>query len=113
MRAESKNRGAYKLGWKSVFLVMAFFFLMVGCRSRQAAGAPSIEFKKVPPASDGGPTQMEEIEGRVIGGRPEQKIVLFARSEVWWVQPLASKPKTDIEADGSWKNRIHLGTEYA
>jgi hypothetical protein len=29
------------------------------------------------------------------------------------VQPLATEPFTTIEPDSTWKNRIHLGTEYA
>jgi len=32
---------------------------------------------------------------------------------VWWVQPFRSRPFTEIERDASWKNSIHLGTEYA
>ena len=36
----------------------------------------------------------------------------FADSR-WWVQPFAYSPRTEIEEDGSWKAKIHLGTEYA
>ncbi|WP_158787161.1 hypothetical protein [Granulicella sp. L46] len=36
----------------------------------------------------------------------------FADSR-WWVQPFESAPRTEIADDGSWKARIHLGTEYA
>ena len=39
--------------------------------------------------------------------------MLFARSGVWWVQPLTVEPFTKVEPDSTWKNRIHLGTEYA
>ena len=39
--------------------------------------------------------------------------MLFAKAGVWWVQPLTAEPLTSIEADSTWKNKIHLGTEYA
>jgi hypothetical protein len=32
---------------------------------------------------------------------------------MWWVQPLAAKPFTDIAPDSTWKSTTHLGTEYA
>ena len=53
------------------------------------------------------------IEGRVIGARPEQQIVLFARSGAWYVQPLANEPFTQIQSDSKWRSSTHLGTEYA
>jgi PAS domain S-box-containing protein len=49
----------------------------------------------------------------VIGARPAQQIVLYARSGAWWVQPLADRPFTKIQPDSSWKNSTHPGTEYA
>ncbi|MBS1826609.1 MAG: glycoside hydrolase family 16 protein [Acidobacteria bacterium] len=56
---------------------------------------------------------MEEVAGKVRGASKGQRVVLFARSGIWWVQPKFREPFTAIEADGSWKSRIHLGTEYA
>jgi hypothetical protein len=54
------------------------------------------------------------IEGKVVGGHPGQRIVLFAKaSNVWWVQPLDVEPFTRIEQDSSWKSATHLGSEYA
>src|SRR5262249_51650480 len=45
---------------------------------------------------------------------PGETLVLYARSEgVWWIQPFVKKPFTEIQPDSSWKNSIHLGTEYA
>jgi hypothetical protein len=74
---------------------------------------PGIEFSTVPPADHGGPDKLGPIAGRVKGARPNQRIVLFARSGSWWVQPFRSKPFTTIEKDSTWKSTIHLGTEYA
>jgi hypothetical protein len=65
---------------------------------------------------------MEAIEGRVTGAQPGQRIVLFARSGKWWVQPFASQPFTTIERgaagkganDGAtWKSSTHPGSAYA
>lgn len=84
----------------------------ISCRSDTAA--PSIEFTTVPKSDAGGPAELAPIAGRVTGARPNQRIVLFARSdEGWWVQPFRSRPFTDIERDATWKNSIHLGQEYA
>jgi formate hydrogenlyase transcriptional activator len=49
----------------------------------------------------------------VIGARPAQQIVLYARSGAWWVQPLADQPYTKLQPDSTWKNSTHPGTEYA
>jgi hypothetical protein len=53
------------------------------------------------------------ISGRVVGARRNQQIVLFAKSGVWWVQPLTVAPFTALQSDSTWKNTTHLGTEYA
>ena len=49
----------------------------------------------------------------MIGAGPGHQVVLYAKSGVWWVQPLTVDPFTTIEANSTWENRIHLGTEYA
>jgi hypothetical protein len=84
-----------------------------GCRSRQAPVRPSIEFTRLPPSGEGSPDVLDAIEGRVTGARPGQRVVLFARSGVWWVQPLAARPFTAIEPDSKWKNSTHPGSAYA
>jgi hypothetical protein len=83
------------------------------CRSGQSNIRPVIEFTKLPEAGEGGPDKLDTIEGKVSGAHPGQQIVLFARSEVWWVQPIANDPFTSLQADSTWKNWTHLGTEYA
>ena len=47
------------------------------------------------------------------GAAPGHRIVLYARSGHWWVQPLTVQPFTSVRPDGSWENTTHLGTEYA
>lgn len=87
--------------------------LLGGCRLQQNDSLPSIEFSSVPRAEKGGTPKKETIEGRVAGARPAQRIVLFARSGAWYVQPFADQQFTKIQPDATWKNSTHLGTEYA
>jgi signal transduction histidine kinase len=84
-----------------------------GCSRRQTDAGPSIQFIKIPQAEQGGRPVLEAIEGSVNGARPGQRIVLYARSGAWYVQPWADQPFTDIQPDSKWKNSTHLGTDYA
>jgi hypothetical protein len=94
-------------------LLLFVCILLSGCRSRQDGPGPSIEFTRVPPAAEGGPDKLDIIEGRVVGAHPGQRVVLYARSGTWWVQPLVVEPFTTIQPDSKWTNTTHLGTEYA
>lgn len=87
--------------------------LLNGCAHRQSAVKPSIEFSTIPQAEEGGPDKRAPIAGRVIGARPGQQIVLFAKAGNWWVQPTTDEPFTVIQPDSKWTNSTHLGTEYA
>jgi hypothetical protein len=89
------------------------FTMAGGCRALPERVEPSIEFTTVPEAGAGGSERRALITGRVKGARAGQQIVLFTKSGVWWVQPLTVQPFTPIETDSTWKNSIHLGTEYA
>lgn len=88
-------------------------FLLTGCTTRSAANKPSIEFSVIPPAAEGGPDDLAPIAGRVTGARAGQRIVLFAKAGIWWVQPTTVDPFTSVQADSTWANSIHLGSEYA
>jgi hypothetical protein len=102
--------------WSAWLLRLAVAGLSAGCgMGGPGAVAPSIEFTTVPAAAEGGPDKLAPIMGRVNGARPGQKIVLYAKSGVgvWWVQPLTVQPFTEIAADSTWKNTVHLGVEYA
>jgi hypothetical protein len=83
------------------------------CRSTHADNGPSIEFTRVPPAGDGTPEKLEPIAGRVKGARPSDRIVLFALSGLWWVQPEVAQPFTTIHADSQWTSSTHPGSAYA
>ena len=62
---------------------------------------------------EGGTQRLAVIEGRVIGARPGQQIVLYAKSGAWYIQPFTDQPFTKIREDSTWNNSTHLGTEYA
>jgi len=87
--------------------------LATGCSRPDRAIPPSIEFTRLPPAGEGSPEITFPIQGRVKGALKGQKIVLFARDGVWWVQPLVEKPFTAIERDSTWKSSTHPGNAYA
>lgn len=87
--------------------------LLAACFAGPSNPKPAIEFTIVPPADNGGPDKLAPVAGRVRGARPNQRVVLFARSGAWWLQPFRSRPFTTIERDLTWKSTIHLGTEYA
>jgi hypothetical protein len=94
-------------------LALVVCTLTAGCGAPPRAAAPSIQFSKVPQAGQGGSQRLVTIEGRAAGALPGQRIVLFARSGGWWVQPFAKEPFTTIQPDATWRNSTHLGTEYA
>jgi hypothetical protein len=86
----------------------------IGCRSPHAQTAPSIEFTSLPPAGEGSSYLLRPIAGRVTGASPNQRVVLFARAGVWWLQPLGvDHPFTTIQGDSTWNNSTHPGTAYA
>jgi hypothetical protein len=92
---------------------MIVCILISGCRSQDRVPKPSVQITRLPPAAAGGPDRMDSIEGRVIGAKPGQQIILYAKNGIWWVQPFFNQPLTAIQSDSTWKSSIHLGTDYA
>ena len=92
-----------------VVLCLVFY----GCRKSNGMPAPVIEFTLIPEAQEGGPEATTPIAGRVEGALPGDRIVLFAKSGQWWVQPFTANPFTPIEGDSTWHNSTHFGFEYA
>ena len=95
------------------FLVLAAGLLLAGCAGQRDHTGPAIQLTKIPPADRGGPDTLDVIEGRVSGAQRGQRIVVFSKSGVWWVQPEFRQPFTEIRADSTWTTPTHLGTEYA
>jgi hypothetical protein len=104
--------------WKTRILavILAVIFcavlsiLQIGCHSN---AHPTIEFSKIPPAAQGGREKVDTIGGHVSGARSGQKIVVYARSGPWWVQPWPDQALIPIQFGGSWSTSTHLGFEYA
>jgi hypothetical protein len=94
-------------------LVLPCLSLLAGCHSQLSVPEPSIEFTRIPPATESGADKLDVIEGRVIGGNPKLKLVLYAKNGKWWVQPIRNEPYTSIRPDATWTNFTHVGTEYA
>ena len=98
--------------WRIPLLALAAL-LTAACHLTTNEASPSIEFTKIPVSSRGGPHKLDVLAGRVSGARNGQRIVLYARSGIWWVQPFSAKPFTSIRRDSHWESPTHLGTEYA
>ena len=90
-----------------------FACILPACRSTKPPQSPTIELSKIPPAAQGGRERVDTISGRVTGAHPGQRIVVYARSGPWWVQPWPDKPFIPIQADSTWSTETHLGFEYA
>jgi hypothetical protein len=86
---------------------------VTGCSRESRKDEPSVQFTTIPPAAVGGSERVAPIGGRATGIRPGQRIVIYTKSGVWWVQPLTSEPFTTVGPNGTWENTIHLGMEYA
>jgi hypothetical protein len=93
--------------------VLLLVALLGGCRSQNSSHAPAIEFTRIPPAAQGGRERTDVISGRVAGEHPGQRIVVYARSGPWWVQPWPERPFISIQPDHTWSTPTHLGFEYA
>jgi len=87
--------------------------LCQACRRNDRGNAPSITFTRIPQADPAGSVRNDIIEGRVTGASPGQKIVLYAKTGKWWVQPLIDQPITELRPNFKWTNATHLGTHYA
>lgn len=106
------NKGGRTLVLLSIVILIPLLSLLSGCRATSSV-VPSIAFTRVPVAEEGGPDKLDTIEGKISGVQRGDKLVLFARSGLWWVQPLDTQPFTEIKADTTFSASTHLGTEYA
>jgi hypothetical protein len=94
-------------------LACALAYGAYGCDKRELPVQPAVEFTVVPEAAAGGSERKARVAGRATGAGPGHQIVLYTKSDVWWVQPLAAQPFTAVQANSTWESSIHLGTEYA
>src|ERR1022692_1389699 len=80
-------------------------------------GQPKIEIKKVAPYKpDGGTGIVGNISGTVSvihADKCQCKVVLYAQTNMWYVQPYDTSADTDIDGKGNWTSQTHGGTTYA
>lgn len=97
---------------KKMLSAISFLIVLTGIASAWAE--VTIDWTRVPSAGAGSESQ-GDIAGVVRGlANPEKyKIILYAHTDWWYVQPLGDAPYTDIGNDGRWSNWTHLGHRYA
>jgi hypothetical protein len=93
--------------------IIAGASLLTGCTKPADPPAPSVAFTRIPLFSEGDPGKLDPIEGRASGAQPGDRIVLYAKSGDWWIQPLAAEPFTELHGGSVWKNQTHPGLAYA
>lgn len=77
------------------------------------AARANITITKVPPRGAGS-NSWGHISGRVMGVDPgSYRVVVYAGTDHWYVQPWRNAPFTKIKSDGRWRTGTHLGWEYA
>jgi exo-beta-1,3-glucanase (GH17 family) len=64
-----------------------------------------------------GPARLQKISGRVYGINPREvgsyRVVIYAWTDQWYVQPFVNQPLTSIGSNLTWSNKTHLGNLYA
>jgi hypothetical protein len=74
---------------------------------------PTIAITQVP-AKGAGETEVQTIAGTVGGVKIKDcKVVIFAYTNTWYVQPYIDSSDTSINEDNTWRNDTHLGSKYA
>ena len=74
---------------------------------------PSIQITEIP-SKGAGPDEVQTIAGKVSGVKGiDCKVVIFARTNTWYVQPYIDSSDTPIRDDGTWRTDTHLGNRYA
>jgi hypothetical protein len=97
--------------------------VLTGCHSSSRNSAPTVAFSKVAAAYQESPYKADitetdyktdTVDGRVSGARPEQRIVVYAKTDGrWGLCRQSDQPFTNIESDGRWKASVHQGLQYA
>jgi hypothetical protein len=74
---------------------------------------PTIRITEVP-GKGAGPDALETIAGTVSGVKATDcKVVIFARTNTWYVQPYIDSSDTAINENSTWRSDTHLGSQYA
>lgn len=102
----------------SAVILLAAAFILAGPSSSgpgQARNAEDaiIKITLIPPKGEG-PDSNGTIGGKASSPTLKDcRVVIFARTDRWYVQPTKASPYTSIGQDGEWQTDIHLGYDYA
>ena len=97
-----------------ISLVVIVALSLISSAIAENTTEPTIEFTIVPVAG-AGPDSRGNIAGIVSGVKEPTKyrVVIYAHTDWWDVQPLTSNPFSGINSNGKWSNWTHLGHRYA
>jgi hypothetical protein len=109
----SEHHARAKVVFAPILFTLFIAVQLISCHSSRRNSQPTIEFTKIPPAAQGGRERTDTISGRVTGYYTGQKVVVFAQSGPWWVQPWPDQALLPIQPDGTWSTSTHLGFKYA
>jgi hypothetical protein len=105
---------------KIVSMALVLFTMSIPLRVTSALGAdennpakPGITITEMPNSGPGeGP--LEPISGKVSGVKPDEcKVVIYAYGDMWYVQPYANEPYTEIGKDLTWHGQSRGGYQFA
>lgn len=89
----------------------------VGEAPTGATGRPavSISTTDLPYAPAGDRDLTCSISGTVSGldAPQEVRVVVYCKTDIWYVQPYVEAPFTDVSSDGHWATQTHPGAQYA
>jgi cell division protein FtsB len=80
--------------------------------SQQSSAKPEIEIVEVPPRGEYPKKGNISGKARNIADIEAYKVVIYAETDQWYVQPYVAAPLTEIANDGSWGAQIFLGYRY-
>jgi hypothetical protein len=95
-----------------LFLLIGGLFIVGGSNlTRQV----DISFTIIPPSGSGGSEVTVPIAGEVHGlhNTSDYRVVIYAFTNQWYIQPDTSQKFTYIGPTGDWINQTHLGRRYA
>ena len=95
-------------------LAVTFFALLNGGGLFGVSANPVIRFTRIPPRG-GGEDRLETIAGVVSGVNSKEcdcRIVIYAQTDRYYVQPFVDAPYTELGEDNSFEAEIHLGSRY-
>jgi hypothetical protein len=104
----SELRALARLCAGTLVLLIAVVFAASGAK-------PTLRITVIPPFdAKGGPDTSATIQGEVSGVKfSDYRVVIYTRTNQWYVQPEVGGEFTTINNQGGWQNVIHTGTRYA